>query len=725
MNSQGTKSLVAYILLICSALAQASDELLMWQAAGQIPLPEAIAADTNAEVMFADDLLLAASSGYEAGDCGQIAVFEASANGRYTRVQTLSAADFDQPCEAPDGFGFSLAFAQGNLFAGAPGDIFPAAQNLPAGAVYAYRLEQDRFTPQQRINGPGTRPNSAWGTQVETDGSRLLVQGNEPGRLITVQGFANPRSVNLLTQSGSGEWAVDQVFTDNESTLYGQDFDLNEDGLFINKHDFVGFLSIGLIFNRPSYNSALEIYSFEHTADGATAVFTGQTIINERELFDSRQALPGVNYVVAQNASFQLYRSPTPPPALFSEIRSTYYEGFILANDTWVGDSGAIAQSRTDEFRHEVGDFFDFAPENTFRLRTETVQLAIEVHATPVNRIRRQRLERFFNAERLSTAGNQQLLVNENRLVIINRNAGRINIDAFNGVPAIDPAITQAWWFGPEFDGQGVTFEVLANNRLLMHWFTYDLSGQQMWLRGSGELINDQINISLVRPSGPSFTFGEFDPDDRVAEPWGEVSISFNDCASGLLSYQSNEFGSGELPLRPIIDNGFDCGTGTVDGFFSRPLRAVGSFFDPARAGEGIILMPIPTVFDETTGTTRETTADSAIGFWLTYRPNGDQAWYYLGIYDSCSMSRRIVQDRCLLTALETPRSTTGPVFGPAYDPNARTGMPWGTAGPIEQRFVSRNGRSVRQLALPVDNPDDTGTLLLQQLTRPIGHGQL
>lgn len=725
-----TGLVLGIITSLSDSLAQSNDELSSWQFLEQITIPDEVATDPNTQIMFADNLLLVTGPGLQSEDCGRVLVFEVDSRGSYRVAQQLDATDFNQSCDDLDGFGFSMDFDEGNLFIGSPGAVFTASNNLlPTGEVFVYSLDGDRFSPQQRINGIDAGGNRAWGTQVEADGGRLLVQGNSFNTPLIVQGFAYPRIVNLLVQAENNEWQLERVFSGGSSTLYGQDFDLNESAIFISRHDFIDILTLGFIFERPRYDSTLEIYSIDDNNEGAVSTMPVQLIVNERELYNSQQAIAGVNYVAAQNDSFQLYRSPTPP-VLINETRFTSYTGFILQDGIWVERRAfRVASSAFGEFRHEIGNFVDFAPDKTHQLSTGFKgQLALLTLDPPTNSNRLRQREQFINANRLSTAENQQVLVNGERLLIINRLVNAedqntlIEISVFNAVPALDPAITQAWWFGPDFDGQGVTFEVLSNNRLLMHWFTYDLSGNQMWVRGVGQLNDGEVVIELGRAMGPSFTFGEFDSNDRVVEQWGQAIIRFNGCTSGTLSYQSVEFGNGDLPIMPLVNNRLDCGRGTIfarfSGAFIGSPGIAGSFFDPNRGGEGIILMPIPGIRQTIPGTGGISRAvNRVVGLWLTYTPTGEQAWYYLGVYEQC----RNVSFDCALLATQTPRSTTGPVFGSAYDPNDRISIPWGTA----DMFIIEPVPGLDPIQLLVDNPDGTGNLLLQQSTQPVGYSRL
>lgn len=704
--------------------AQTDSELSSWRLVQELQLSDEIATDPNVQILFASDhLLLVASPGLQTGDCGRVLVFSnQTITSTFRLLQELSAADFDEACSQTDGFGFALAFAEGNLFVGAPGPVLSDGE-LAAGEVFVYSLDSGGFDPVQRITGAGETGNLAWGTHLETDGTRLLAQGNEMGDLQTIQGFANPRSVNLLTQDAEGRWRVLRTFSETQDTQYGQDFGINESAIYIARHRFIDIFSTGAIRSLPRFDSFLDIYNFDE--NGFLDAQPSQTIASENILFDSLETMPAANYVAAQNQSFSLYQSIANQA--FTPTRATEYQGYRLRRGAWV-ESSQISIDILLDFSKTVGQVGQFSFNNTFLLRTgDRGQLVLDTLSTPAAFQSLEKREQFFNPgfvspSQQSTEAGQRPLVGDNEMVIVSRQNNRLQLDVYLAIPALDPAITQAWWFGPEFDGQGVTFEVLTNNRLLMHWFTYDLSGNQMWIRGVGQLNDGEIDIELRRAMGPSFTFGEFASNDRVVEAWGQATIRFNDCTSGVLNYTSTEFGSGELPLMPLVNNRLDCDRGTIfarsSGVFLGSPGIAGSFFDPGREGEGFILMPIPNTRQPLPGGGGVTRiANRVVGIWLTYTPTGEQAWYYLGVYEQC----RNVSFDCALLATQTPRSTTGPVFGPAYNPDERISVPWGTAEIFNIEAVP----GPNPIQLLVDNPDGTGILFLQQSTQPVGYDRL
>ncbi len=713
---------IALMMLgVGSVQADTDEQLSSWQFIGQAPLPDDVKADPNLTVRFVGGFLLVGSPGLEAGRCGRLIIFKQNENGRLGRVQNLSAEDFNQTCDDEDGFGFSFALGHRTLFVGAPGQIMESERMLPAGAVFAYSVRNTRFIPRQMIAGSNEAGNRALGTLIETDGRRVLVQGNELGGQRTSHGVANPRSVNLLQRDNNGVWQTTRVFTDEESTVYGQDFNLNESSVFIARHTFIDFIDFAHYENLARFNSALDIYDINGTGEGGISSEVSQLIADDLVIFDNLETLPDFNYLIQRRGRFVLYFSEICAcGSLGLNARRSGYSSYELEDGQWVIAPTVMTSSTADIGREDFGDpntnfRFKYGPDRVYSLRLGSDRLTLDIIGDRLHDT--IRTEQLFTTNSISPGFRKKILLNGNQLFVLDSEDELVEINAFSAVPALDPAITQAWWFGPEYNGQGVTMEVLPNNRLLMYWFTYDLSGRQMWVRGIGQLSDGAINMQLVRARGPRFPFGEFNPDDRVMEPWGQATIRFDDCTSGTLSYQSPEFGSGELPLTPVVDNQLTCGKGfirVIENSFFRPVIA-GSFFDAERIGEGIIFMPIPGVKREHFSISR------AIGFWLTYTPTGEQAWHYLGVFEDCPRGTMPDPLRCELVATGEPRSTMGPVFGPAYDPNERVSMPWGTADTLKSdRVPFQNDLSDLTWFLDVENPHGSGQLKLKRATQPV-----
>lgn len=725
--------LTVFLSLAVSAQEQPDDVVLInWQSTGDLILPQNIRDDPFLDAIFAEDLLLVQHPNLGSGECGEIRVFKANDAGVLQGQQILSATDFGVDCAAADGFGISVDYADGLLVVGAPGEILleNRAQALQSGAVYFYQFdivagEGNQLSTVDFMLGTGAPGNQAWGTRVVTDGEVVLVQGNEVGVESTSQGFANPRSVSFLTKNGD-VWQVDNVFSNSSVSMYGQDFVLLDDSIFIAQHDLLGLITGEGIGTNVGYNAIIEVFP-----QGVPTSSPDQVINRDRFLFSTTTILPRFDFIAAQANTLAVYDSRASG-GLHPRRIDSYVTYLLSRDDMWVVRRAPSFMLDRFSFSQQT---VQFGLDNFFILvgdRRE--QLVLDEQIIGSRRAGRQRrhqlqgietdINSIVRGERLHRL---QPVVSDHQLAIIESKGEQTRVRGFRSVAALDPAITQAWWFGPEFSGQGVTFEVLKDNRLLMHWMTYDLSGNQMWLRGVGQLDNGEVRMSIITTSGPQFSAPNFDSNDLSVTPWGEVTITFDNCRRGELSYQSSSFGDGTLPLLAITDIGEGCNTGFISRFgSSSDTQLVGSFFDSGRLGEGLLLMPLPARLCEQV---RPVSRDICrLGFLLTYDAVGNQRWLYLGVLTECNLRSLPTLPRphsCQFIGTEPPQLLTGGIFGPAYDPNTVNSQSWFVPRIIlglpinEETLILRNSGDLG-LELRLSNPDGVVAIRLQRLTTPV-----
>jgi hypothetical protein len=114
---------------------------------------------------------------------------------------------------------------------------------------------------------------------------------------------------------------------------------------------------------------------------------------------------------------------------------------------------------------------------------------------------------------------------------------------------AITPGITGAW-FNPDQSGQGFNIEVLANNQIDVFWYVFDSNGNNLWLSGVGVYGGDFPNtasIPLTQTSGGLFP-PKFDSTKITRTPWGQLTITFNDCNTATATWTPTITGSGFAP---------------------------------------------------------------------------------------------------------------------------------------------------------------------------------
>jgi beta-glucanase (GH16 family) len=112
-----------------------------------------------------------------------------------------------------------------------------------------------------------------------------------------------------------------------------------------------------------------------------------------------------------------------------------------------------------------------------------------------------------------------------------------------NEPPAIGPAHSGSW-YPPEQSGHGFSLEFgeqLDGTPLAVaYWYTYDASGNPLFLIGTGVPEGNRVTIDFVSPVG--MVYGEFDPDSVVREAGGTGVFEFADRDTATFSYTPSGF---------------------------------------------------------------------------------------------------------------------------------------------------------------------------------------
>ena len=119
-------------------------------------------------------------------------------------------------------------------------------------------------------------------------------------------------------------------------------------------------------------------------------------------------------------------------------------------------------------------------------------------------------------------------------------------------------------WYDPDRPGHGISVEVLDDESLVIFWFAYHPDGTPMWLLTEADIDGDSASGDAWYFSG--MPFGSFDPGLLERQRWGTVSLTFLDCHTAQLSYDSPmsydgiPFGAGEVDLvRLTFTDGLEC----------------------------------------------------------------------------------------------------------------------------------------------------------------------
>ena len=226
------------------------------------------------------------------------------------------------------------------------------------------------------------------------------------------------------------------------------------------------------------------------------------------------------------------------------------------------------------------------------------------------------------------------------------------------GDPFVVEPGTSAAWFDPSRNGEGFMLEVLADQRAVMYWFTYDDEGRQDWYVAVGEIRGNRMSFpELLRVSGGVFG-PDFDPEQVARTPVGSATFTWSSCESGVFKWVLDGDGG---PLRQGRMNlarlssvmGIECGR--PPDAAAQPAAALsGSWYDPNHSGEGYAL---------------EILADGrTLVYWFSFDADGQRRWFYgVGAMEDGRM------------VFDTLYTTGGARFGADFDPLDVTLSDWGS----------------------------------------------
>jgi hypothetical protein len=216
----------------------------------------------------------------------------------------------------------------------------------------------------------------------------------------------------------------------------------------------------------------------------------------------------------------------------------------------------------------------------------------------------------------------------------------------------LEPGIASAW-FDPSHNGEGFILEMLADNRAVLYWFTFDKDGNQDWYIGVGDVRGNRILFTqLLRVSGGEFGPG-FDPTMITEESVGSATFIWSGCDSGSMDWHIGNEHSRQKLVRITRIMGMECGAPQLAPLPEIALLS-GSWYDPSHAGEGFTVE----VMDD----------GRALVYWFSFGPNGERRWFF-GVGE-------IIDGKMMITQMITTR---GGKFGPDFNPATVEELPWGS----------------------------------------------
>jgi len=232
--------------------------------------------------------------------------------------------------------------------------------------------------------------------------------------------------------------------------------------------------------------------------------------------------------------------------------------------------------------------------------------------------------------------------------------------EAIAFVGEIDQTVagTSGHFFAPDRPGEGWLVERLNEQTAAVSWFTYPPEGaeaEQAWLLGIGAIEGSEIRFDeLLVTRGRGFGTG-FDPDAYDFEVWGELTLDFHDCNSGMARWTGPEnWGAGERRFDRIIEiPGLPCGDETLTAAPDRP-GVSGQWFESSRSGQGWFL--------------QEVAPGRIFTAWYSYDEAGNQFW----LVGNGEIADGVARFDDLLRPVGTN-------FGETFEPDEIELQPWGS----------------------------------------------
>jgi hypothetical protein len=215
-------------------------------------------------------------------------------------------------------------------------------------------------------------------------------------------------------------------------------------------------------------------------------------------------------------------------------------------------------------------------------------------------------------------------------------------------------------WYQPARSGEGCLLSPEGDEGLFALSCYFHHQGEQIWTLGVAELRGEALDFAPVQITRGTGYGSSFDPAQVVREPFGRIRLSLSDCNHGVLDVWPEQpgFEPFQVPLKKIIPG--DCQRLSAD--LPEQDRS-GSYYDPARSGEGIQIAV-------------EGASGLASLAWYTYR-DGAQLW---------AIGAGSLQGESLSVSNAVLANGTG--FGREFDPEDVQRTPFGE---FELRWLDCN----------------------------------
>ena len=114
-------------------------------------------------------------------------------------------------------------------------------------------------------------------------------------------------------------------------------------------------------------------------------------------------------------------------------------------------------------------------------------------------------------------------------------------------------------WDQVDHESQGIALQVVEqlddSRRAVAYWYTYGADRKTAWFMGIGDLVDNRIELELYDSIDVGFLQLD-EPGDESVQSIGSMTIEFDSCANGTVSYQTThgDVGSGSFEIARILE---------------------------------------------------------------------------------------------------------------------------------------------------------------------------
>lgn len=595
-----------FVLMMLSFPVFAQD----WSLVADMAPTAAEHSDYGANMVFAGDYLViswprvfeeALAPGEQPSGCGEIITYE-KVDGAYQPIASTTAEDLIGACVPGDGFGYGLAYDQGRLAIGMPAGT-RSGMNLTGGAsdadsrVFITHFDNGQWVLDETLVADDLGNGRGMGFQLVMEDDLLLVHAHEYDSIFGFA-FVISTGVYVFEDDGNG-FSQTQKLTENFH-LFGQDFDTENGQIVVGAWGEQTLTAPGRVY----------VYDKQGGSWQLTQTINDSRNSNQGNQIEMDGSLMAVGAVQAGG---------TGAVVIFENSSGQWQEQQIIqAEDADFNDQFGIA------VRIQGDDLIIGATGGTDSgAQTGTAIGAVYhfVKRADGQFIQQQKLESIEANE-----GNDQfggnLIFNGTDLLVNETSGGTLSGastefahysragDTSPPTTANVSNTTSGVWTVAGVEQQSLSIQILNDRQALMY-IRANHQGQALWLLGLGQYTGNSIDFPVLYATSGAQFGAAFSPADVQLLESGTAVFSLAACDAAELVYDLGSIGTGQLTVNKTLEiPGNSCGVNNKN----LPNGVSGSWFDPARAGEGYTVY----VFEEGGQQQAEVT-------WFTYDDTGEQ----------------------------------------------------------------------------------------------------